>query len=107
MQNDPLWSQWRRDQVTNIVRRIYLNAIDRKPSLKVSTANIVFGGGPSSEAAWTSAEAYWRVYQDWRAWTQEGIIDLAIPMNYKAEPTAAIIDTWTNGRRITNTGAEQ
>lgn len=94
-QNNPLWNQWRRDQVTNIVRRVYLESLAIRPGLKVSTANIVFGGGPSSEAAWISAEAYWRVYQDWRAWTQEGIIDLAIPMNYKAEHTqATLFNSW-------------
>ncbi|HEX6126883.1 MAG TPA: family 10 glycosylhydrolase, partial [Pyrinomonadaceae bacterium] len=86
---DPLWMQWRRDQVTNIVRRVYLNVINAKPHVKVSGAFIAFGGGPAAEAQWTSTEAYWRVYQDWRAWTEEGIIDLAIPMNYKREHLAA------------------
>src|SRR5687768_16921386 len=82
---DPLWSQWRRDQVTNIVRRLYLNVVNIKPQVKMSGAFIAFGGGPATEAQWNSAEAYWRVYQDWRAWTEEGIIDLAIPMDYKRE----------------------
>jgi uncharacterized lipoprotein YddW (UPF0748 family) len=80
-QNDPLWNQWRRDQVTNLVRRIYLESIALKPQVKVSAALIVFGGFSS----WPSAEAYWRVYQDWDAWTREGILDIAIPMNYKRE----------------------
>lgn len=96
--SDPQWSQWRRDQVTNLVRRIYLNAIAIKPRLKVSAALIAYGSGPASEAAWTSAEAYWRVYQDWRAWTEEGILDIAIPMNYKREHTAserAMFDRWS------------
>jgi uncharacterized lipoprotein YddW (UPF0748 family) len=84
-QNDPRWNQWRRDQVTNLVRRIYLNAIAIRPRIKVSGALIAFGFGPTSESAWLSAEAYWRVYQDWRAWTEEGIIDLAIPMIYQRE----------------------
>lgn len=47
--------------------------------------------------AWTSAEAYWRVYQDWRAWTQEGIIDIAAPMAYKGEHSTTIApqyDQW-------------
>ncbi|HET8549676.1 MAG TPA: family 10 glycosylhydrolase [Bryobacteraceae bacterium] len=95
--NDPRWSQWRRDQVTNVVRRLYLSAIAEKPQLKLSAALIAFGGGPATEAAWNSAEAYWRVYQDWRAWTEEGILDMAIPMNYKREHTpsqAAQYDTW-------------
>ena len=92
---DPAWSQWRRDQVSNLVRRVYLNAVAAKPQIKVSAALIAFGGGPTTEAAWTSAEAYWRVYQDWRAWTQEGILDIAIPMNYKRDSTqAGLYDTW-------------
>jgi uncharacterized lipoprotein YddW (UPF0748 family) len=95
--NDPLWSQWRRNQVSNLVRRLYLNAISRKPQIKISAALIAFGGGPKTEASWNSAEAYWRVYQDWRAWTEEGILDLAIPMAYKAEHTPAQVtqfDQW-------------
>ena len=96
-QNDPLWNQWRRDQVTNLVRRIYLESIAIKPQIRLSAALIAFGGGPTTEAAWNSAEAYWRVYQDWRAWTEEGILDLAIPMNYKREHTPSQVtmyDTW-------------
>lgn len=79
------------------MRRVYLNAIAAKPNLKVSAALIAFGGGPTTEAAWNSAEAYWRVYQDWRSWTQEGILDIAIVMNYKNENTAAsqnLLNTW-------------
>jgi Glycosyl hydrolase-like 10/Carboxypeptidase regulatory-like domain len=96
--NDSRWSQWRRDQVTNFVRRVYLNAISIKPELKISAALIAFGAGPTTEPSWNSAGAYWRVYQDWRAWTEEGILDLAIPMVYKAEhnaTTAIQFDQWT------------
>ena len=92
---DANWAQWRRDQVSNLMRRVYLNAIAIKPQLKVSAALIVYGGGPTTEAGWNSAEAYWRVYQDWRSWTEEGILDIAIPMNYKRETTqAGLFDTW-------------
>jgi uncharacterized lipoprotein YddW (UPF0748 family) len=93
-QNDPLWNQWRRDQVTNVVRRIYLNSIAINPQVKISGSLIAFGGGPTTEASWNSAEAYWRVYQDWRAWTEEGILDIAAPMAYKAEHTAATRVQW-------------
>lgn len=94
-QNNAAWSQWRRDQVSNLVRRVYLNALAAKPNLKVSAALIAFGGGPTTEAAWTSAEAYWRVYQDWRSWTQEGILDVAIVMNYKRDDTqTALFNSW-------------
>jgi len=96
-QNDPLWNEWRRNQVTNLVRRIYLNAVAIRPRIKVSGALIAFGSGPTTESTWRSAEAYWRVYQDWRAWTEEGIIDIAIPMIYQREHLASghtAFDRW-------------
>jgi uncharacterized lipoprotein YddW (UPF0748 family) len=108
--NDPQWNQWRRDQVTNVVRRVYLNALAIKPNLKISAALIAFGGIGSTETAWNSAEAYWRVYQDWRAWTQEGILDIAIPMVYKAEHTATVRpqydqwDLWQRGHLYNRAG---
>src|SRR5512143_3543891 len=39
---DPQWMQWRRDQVTNLVRRVYLNTIAMKPNVKVSAALIAY-----------------------------------------------------------------
>ena len=102
---DPLWSQWRRDQVTNLVRRIYLNAIAIRPRLKISAALIAYGDGPGAEESWNATEAYWRVFQDWRGWTEEGILDIAVPMNYKREhiPAQAIWfdhwNKWTVGHR--------
>ncbi|HKY45302.1 MAG TPA: family 10 glycosylhydrolase, partial [Pyrinomonadaceae bacterium] len=95
--NNPQWNQWRRDQISNVVRRVYLEALAIKPQLKISAALIAFGGIGATESSWNSAEAFWRVYQDWRAWTEEGIIDIAIPMAYKAEHTATIrpqYDQW-------------
>ncbi len=80
--NDSAWSQWRRDQVTQLVRRIYASAIALKPWCKVTAATITWGNGPTSESAWTSTSAYSSVFQDWRAWTEEGILDIAIPMCY-------------------------
>lgn len=98
-QNDPLWNQWRRDQVTSLVRRIYLDAIAIRPRIKVSGSFIAFGSGPATESAWLSAEAYWRVYQDWRAWTEEGIIDIAMPMIYQRDHVASgrtAFDRWND-----------
>jgi uncharacterized lipoprotein YddW (UPF0748 family) len=121
-QNNALWNQWRRDQVTNLVRRVYLESIAIKPDLIVSAALIAFGGGPvcpfgqtcaTDKEIWeksASAEAYWRVYQDWRAWTEEGIIDIAMPMAYKAEHTPAVAtqfnqwNEWTKNHQY-NRGA--
>ena len=109
-QNDPQWNQWRRDQVSNVVRRVYLNALAIRPNIKVSAALIAFGGIGSTEAAWNSAEANWRVYQDWRSWTEEGIIDIAMPMAYKGEHSATVRpqydqwDLWLRGHLYNRAG---
>ena len=83
--NDPRWNDWRREQVTNFVRRVYLSAKAIRPSIKISAALIAWSHGPRTSRGFESTEAYSRVFQDWPAWLHEGIIDLASPMLYKRE----------------------
>ena len=93
--DDAQWSQWRRDQVTAVVRRIWLEATAVNPRIKVSAALIPWGDGPASDDAWTDTSAYRTVFQDWRAWLQGGILDIAIPMNYFPDSTmSANFDHW-------------
>ena len=83
---DPQWAQWRRDQVTNIVRRVYLESTALKPDIRVSAATITYGYGPQSvTGGYEGTRTYGEVLQDWRGWMQEGILDLNLPMNYKRE----------------------
>jgi uncharacterized lipoprotein YddW (UPF0748 family) len=86
--DDLNWGQWRREQTANLMRKIYVNAIAIKPNLKVSSAVITWGEGPVQEGDWEKSRAYIQVYQDWRGWLQEGIVDIAIPMNYYSELNA-------------------
>jgi uncharacterized lipoprotein YddW (UPF0748 family) len=81
--DDPLWSAWRREQVTQFLRRLYLSATAIKPSLNVSAALICYGAAPKKH--FESSEAYWHVFQDWAAWAREGIVDTLAPMMYKRE----------------------
>ena len=79
---DAAWQQWRRDQVTSFVRDLYTSVSRSKPHLKLSAALIPWGPGPGSDTEWRTTRAYQEVYQDWNQWLREGIIDLAVPMNY-------------------------
>ncbi len=82
---DPQWMRWRRDQITNIVRRVYLESYAIDPSVRVSADTITYGYGPQSQGGWEATRTYAEVLQDWRGWMQKGILDLNIPMNYKRE----------------------
>jgi uncharacterized lipoprotein YddW (UPF0748 family) len=79
---DPDWLQFRRDQVTALVRKVYLAARAEKPALKISAATITFAPGISDTAQWPNSAAYSDVLQDWRAWMEEGILDWNLPMTY-------------------------
>ncbi len=82
---DANWMAWRREQVTKVVRRIYLEALAVKPDLVVGAATIAWGNGPDQAGGWENSSAYKSVFQDWRGWLEAGIVDLALPMNYDRE----------------------
>ena len=93
--SDPDWAAFRRDQVTALVRQIYLRAYEIRPSVKISGALITWGDGPTTDDQYRRLDAYNRVFQDWRGWLEEGILDLGMPMNYFREPQyAAWLNRW-------------
>jgi len=93
--DDAQWSQWRRDQVTSVVRHIWLEATAANPRIKVSAALVPWGDGPTTDMEWQSTSAYRSVFQDWRAWLEEGILDIAFPMNYFTDSSlSANYDNW-------------
>lgn len=92
---DPAWLQFRRDQVTALVRKIYLSALALKPQVRISADTICFAPGVTTDSAWySSAAAYTDKLQDWRAWMEEGILDLNIPMMYFDQDSWA--SAWNN-----------
>lgn len=88
---DASFSQWRRDQVTAFVRRLYLEMNYIRPEAKLSAALITFYRGPNTTEPRTfqQTEAYYRVFQDWGGWMKEGILDTSIPMIYKSHHLAS------------------
>jgi uncharacterized lipoprotein YddW (UPF0748 family) len=95
--SDPQWTQWRRDQVTGIVRRVYLESTALKPRIRVSADVITYGYGPQTTGSWENTRAYAEQLQDWRGWLREGILDTAMLMNYKRDSLATqhqMYDEW-------------
>ncbi|SEP64132.1 Uncharacterized lipoprotein YddW, UPF0748 family [Virgibacillus subterraneus] len=82
---NPQWKDWRRQQVNNLVRQVYLRSIAEDPGVKVSAAVIAWGKGPETMEEYKQSAPYSTVLQDWNGWLEEGIVDLAIPMNYDRE----------------------
>jgi uncharacterized lipoprotein YddW (UPF0748 family) len=98
---DALWKQFRRDQITGLLRKVYLHTLAVKPHVKISCDTITWAPGPTSLASWYSSAAAWNsVLQDWRGWMEEGIMDLNLPMAYFAQSGAHTV-SWTNWNNFT------
>jgi uncharacterized lipoprotein YddW (UPF0748 family) len=96
--SDPAWNDWRRDQVTNLVRKIYLGMFEVDPQARLSMDAITYGFGPQSVGGWEGTRTYAEVLQDWRGWLEEGIMDTAVTMNYKRDwspPQDQMFDEWS------------
>lgn len=73
--------QWRRDNITDIVRRLYADIKALKPWVKVSSSPV---GKYRDTSRYPSRgwNAYHAVYQDAQKWLKEGIHDALFPMMY-------------------------
>ena len=94
--NDPKWLQWKRDQVTALVKLARDRIKAANPKIAISAATIPWGGCPDD---FTNTSAYRDVGQDWKKWMEDGLIDINIPMNYKPETTdsmKASFRKWTD-----------
>ncbi len=93
---DELWMAWRRQQVTNLVRRISIEARAINPRIKISAALIPWGQPPTSEKNFGDVAPMQRIFQNWHEWMRDGLIDLGVPMNYATE-TDARVRGWFDG----------
>lgn len=95
---DPVWQQWKRDQITALVRRIALEVKSIRPSAWMSAATITYGPAPRALAPgdFRNSPTYTGVMQDWPTWIYQGLIDLNVPMNYKRDQTGEQ-EVWFNG----------
>ncbi len=94
---DAEFSDWRRDQVSALVRKIYIEMYAVDPTDRLSINGTTYAYGPVSYGGWENARPYTNVMQDWKGWLDEGIIDTVTAMNYKREwlpEQARMFDEW-------------
>lgn len=78
------FKQWRRDQVSAVVRKVYALTQASKPNVKVSGSFVTWNPSPTSSTrnGFKGTRPYYDVFCDWDSWLQEGIVDAAVPMTY-------------------------
>jgi uncharacterized lipoprotein YddW (UPF0748 family) len=96
--SDQQFSDWRRDQVTALVNKIYLGMWEVDPSVRLSMDAITYGHGPQVVGGWEATRTYAEVLQDWKGWLEAGIMDTAVTMNYKRQwlvPQDDMFNEWS------------
>jgi uncharacterized lipoprotein YddW (UPF0748 family) len=77
------WCQYRRNAVTALIKKVYANAMEINPNVKVTGALITWYPGPQPNGSgYTSTGAYSDVMQDWHNWMFQHILDASVPMTY-------------------------
>jgi len=94
--DDEAWTRWRRQQVSDLVRRVSIEARAIRPQIQVSAATIAWGAPPGSRKDFDNASPMQRIFQNWRDWLDEGLLDVAAPMNYAREHDPRVRE-WFNG----------
>jgi len=80
--DDEAWSEFRRQQVSMMLRRLFMTTKAIRPNVKVSAATIAFD---ECKADFQQSRAFWDVFQDWQTWVRADLLDLNIPMIYKRD----------------------
>jgi uncharacterized lipoprotein YddW (UPF0748 family) len=82
--NDPGWSNWRRAQTREMVRRARAAIRASGRDVELSAAVISWGAGPANadRAGFTRTRTYTETFQDWDRWVRDGEVDMVLPMNY-------------------------
>lgn len=73
---DTRWSNWRRDQITNMVKRVYLEAKAIRPTIKVGAS--VWKTSPTGDSGY---------FQNYDLWMSRHWLDYCCPMNYTTTNT--------------------
>ena len=95
--------QWRRDNITRVMRAVYNTVKNEKPWVTVSAAPL---GKYRDTRRYSSRgwNAWGTVYQEAQEWTRQGIVDALFPMlYYKDEHFFPFVDDWSahaNGRHF-------
>ncbi|MHA6523501.1 glycoside hydrolase family 10 protein [Tessaracoccus sp. G1721] len=95
--SDQQFAQWRRDQVTAVVRRAGQTVAAADPSVVFTVNAVSYGYGPSATRTWQQTEPYVSVLQDWYGWARAKLVDAVVVMNYKRQhdtAQAAMFTSW-------------
>ena len=70
-----IWNDWKRAQVTELLKLVVQKARSIRPGIRVSATGCM-----------NYARALHEAFQDWPSWVNSGLVDFVTVMNYSADP---------------------
>lgn len=86
---DGRFGDWRREQVTNLLQRLYVSLLAVRPSLVVSVSTSAAGPAPTTVGEFRSSQPHMRTFQNWEAWLGSGAVDLVYAEVFRPAHTSA------------------
>jgi uncharacterized lipoprotein YddW (UPF0748 family) len=82
---DPVWTAWRREQVTLTLKKMRDAIKAVKPSIEFSAGAVTFGTPPATiQGFQDTSDPYASVLEDWAGWCEKGLLDVNVLMDYKS-----------------------
>ena len=93
---DPVWTAWRREQVTLTLKKMRDAIKAVKPNMEFSAGAVTFGTPPATiQGFQDTSDPYASVLEDWAGWCEQGLLDVNVLMDYKsAEQRPAEFRGW-------------
>lgn len=76
-EESPIWKDWKRAQVTEVLERLVNIVRSYRPHMQLSTTGCM-----------PYARAYYEAYQDWALWLSSGLVDFVTVMDYSVDEKA-------------------
>ncbi|MDX2177247.1 MAG: family 10 glycosylhydrolase [Candidatus Sumerlaeia bacterium] len=95
--NDPVWSAWRREQLTNALRLMRSRIRSVLPQFKFSVVIDASGPPPATWDEYTAGTAYSEKMQDWLGWCRDGLLEQIVIRFHERHGTETLanLEAWS------------
>ncbi|MBI1291714.1 family 10 glycosylhydrolase [bacterium] len=89
--DDPVWSAWRRDRLTQLIRSLRNTIISARPDVTVGVLIETSGPPPNTFEEYIASSTYKDSMVDWISWAREGLVsELVFQVHERVSPDDSI-----------------
>jgi hypothetical protein len=102
--DNEIWSAWRRQQLTDLLRELRQTLRHSRPDVRTSVLITTEGAPPQTWGEYITSERYESRMQDWLGWCRAGVIDeIVLEVHERVGAQDQNLDAWVNFANL-NTG---